>query len=752
MPDFTYRIAPADAVRSHIAGLILGGPASPLRLGAVSLHAHQLSAVTRLEAAIERFNGAMLCDDVGMGKTYVAIAVARRFAKVLVVIPAALAPMWHSALSRTGMQTDLITFEALSRADSKDRPTRPRRSHRYDLVIVDEAHHARNPRTNRYLALESLVRGAKVLLLTATPIHNRRDDLVAVLSLFLGSRAVAMTSAELALCVIRREQKQLKKSLPIPTVRPIVFHELPDSPAIVDELMNLPPPVPLRGGGVGGTLIGRGLVHQWASSEAALNEAVRRRVARAVAMCASLEAGTYPTAAELETWIYGDGALQLGFAEILAAPILDRSELLDAVRAHLTALERVRTRFSQATAIDAERSRTLTTIRQNDPQAKIVAFAQYSETVSMLFRRLTASGGIAMLTSHGARVAGGPLTRSDAICRFAPRATYSPEPAAAEAIDLLLTTDILSEGVNLQDARMVIHLDIPWTAARMEQRVGRVARLGSRHLHVDIHALRPPRSAAAVLSTETIVERKWRIARLVVGTAMATPAFESIDVGRDPESTTPVENTPAKTERLRSILQSWISDVPRTDLPALRNETVVASVEAAVNGFVALVSLNGAQHLVAGSHDRVSDDLATQIEVCGCVTACDIPTKATQLEDATALIQSWIATQTASSAAGLSESSAPHRRAAVARIDGAIESAPPQLRASRLAMAARARRVATAPLCAAAERDLANLLRSDLADGEWLAAIAGLETTMAQTKISSSEPSGIHALLLLTKR
>src|SRR5437762_7053666 len=113
----------------------------------------------------------------------------------------------------------------------------------------------------------------------------------------------------------------------------------------------------------------------------------------------------------------------------------------------------------------------------------------------MLFRRLARSGKVAMLTSPGARVAGGPLTRTEAITRFAPGATGSRNPTPAEAIDLLLTTDLISEGVNLQDADTVIHLDIPWTAARMEQRVGRVARLGSRHAEVRVHAIRPPLSA-----------------------------------------------------------------------------------------------------------------------------------------------------------------------------------------------------------------------------------------------------------------
>src|SRR5207253_5549494 len=162
-------------------------------------------------------NGALLCDDVGMGKTYVAIAIARRFSRRLVVAPAALASMWQNALAATGIDAAFVTFEALSRADARARHDKLERGAGFDLVIIDEAHHVRNPRTNRYFALESLARGARVLLLSATPIHNRRRDLAALLSLFLGSRAHSLTTAELALCVVRRGQKQLEKGLRIPT-------------------------------------------------------------------------------------------------------------------------------------------------------------------------------------------------------------------------------------------------------------------------------------------------------------------------------------------------------------------------------------------------------------------------------------------------------------------------------------------------------------------------------------------------------
>src|SRR6185436_5013125 len=126
-----------------------------------------------------------------------------------------------------------------------------------------------------------------------------------------------------------------------------------------------------------------------------------------------------------------------------------------------------------------------------------------------------------------------------------------------EEIELLLTTDLLSEGVNLQDANVVVHLDIPWTVARMEQRVGRVARLGSPHPEVIVHALRPPRSAAAVLSIESIVQRKWRGAKREIGTSAPSPKGLS-PAGVAGASDKSLESVPGKAERLRAVLENWM--------------------------------------------------------------------------------------------------------------------------------------------------------------------------------------------------
>lgn len=709
-------------MRALIAELILGDVPKASSLGQIELHPHQASALGRLSDALERFNGALLCDEVGMGKTYVAIAVARRFANSMVVTPAALAPMWRSALDRADSRADLLTFEALSRADIDDFRGRRRASQPRELVIVDEAHHVRNPRTNRYLALEHLVRGARVLLLSATPIHNRRHDLVALLSLFLGSRAATMTAAELTECVIRREQRHMDQSSPVPTVLPAVYHEVGDNPAVAQALMSLPPPVPLRDGGIAAALVGRSLLHQWASSDAALHEALRRRIARAIALCTSLEAGNYPTLREIEHWVYDDGALQLGFAELLSSPITGHVELLEGLRAHLAALQAINQRF-KTTALDASREDIVSRIRKSRSSAKIVAFSQYAETIAMLFRRLVRYGGVAALTSHGARVAGGPLTRAEVIARFAPLATGSRQPSRAERIELLLTTDLLSEGVNLQDADTVIHLDVPWTAARMEQRVGRVARIGSAHYEVHTHLIRPPSSAAAVLNGEPTIERKLTIARTE-------------------------EDTPLKVEQLRELLSGWRlgSEMSLAD----DSSFVVGATAASENGFIAAVTLDGRKHLVVGTAQVVTDDLNTQLRVCSLSAGSDAEVNGAAVLAAIDSLHSWCATQRAAAAAGVNASRALDRRELIAQIDRAIESAPPHQRSARLAVAALARKVVTAPQCADVERELEMMLHTGLPEEEWLAAVASLDTQQA----TRSEPEDghfyVHAIQLLT--
>ncbi len=507
--------------------------------------------------------------------------------------------------------------------------------------------------------------------------------------------------------------------------------------------MSLPPPLPVRDGGLGGVLIGRGLVHQWASSEAALREAVGRRIAKAAALTASLESGNYPTARELETWIYGEGALQLGFPELLSSPAEDAPALLVSVRSHYDALQEFHARHRTEVGLDNERADTLVEIRKAHPNARIVAFAQYAESVSMLFTRLAGTGGVAMLSARGGVVAGGKLTRDEVLDRFAPRASHAKPPPPAERIDLLLTTDLLSEGVNLQDAEVVVHLDVPWTAARMEQRVGRVARMGSLHPCVHVYFLRPPSSAAAVLRSELLVQKKWGTAKRTIGSSANAPFALQVDTG---EESSVLDSVPAKTERLRGILERWRR--PHTTSEPL--DAYVASVHARRSGFVAAVSVEDRPLVLSSISGCVSADLDSQIAACLLCEGDELETDPEAYGIAINQIQSWFEHHLASASAGVADSQSRARKRLLSRIDSAIQNAPPHVRSTRSRVAARARKIATRQHGAALEAELESLAHSTLPDKEWLDAVAGLEPARpAREQVAHPATLKIHAMLMM---
>jgi superfamily II DNA or RNA helicase len=162
------RLIAADPreVMRRMAEAYLAAPAITVELGEVCLAPHQVDAASLLLALLGEWGGAVLADATGFGKTFVAIAVARVMGPALVIAPAALRNMWKESLTRAGVVAGVESYERFSRGDFavSERPA---------LLVLDEAHHARNPRARRYAALADLAWGTKVLLLTATDSHNR---------------------------------------------------------------------------------------------------------------------------------------------------------------------------------------------------------------------------------------------------------------------------------------------------------------------------------------------------------------------------------------------------------------------------------------------------------------------------------------------------------------------------------------------------------------------------------------------------
>src|SRR5437870_8240921 len=175
-------VADAGAVVRRAARALLDLPEGPCGGWPSWLAGHQCPAAERLTAILDRYGGALLADAVGLGKSYVALAVAlARREPFALAVPAVLAPQWRALLAQHNTAARIITHESLSTRNYRLPPSPAP----YRLLLVDEAHRFRNPDTNRYRAIAKLVVGRRVLLVTATPVHNRMADLFHLFRLFL---------------------------------------------------------------------------------------------------------------------------------------------------------------------------------------------------------------------------------------------------------------------------------------------------------------------------------------------------------------------------------------------------------------------------------------------------------------------------------------------------------------------------------------------------------------------------------------
>ena len=103
---------------------------------------------------------------------------------------------------------------------------------------------------------------------------------------------------------------------------------------------------------------------------------------------------------------------------------------------------------------------------------KVLVFTQYAETAKYIYDNLRELGKVAVVSSKSEN-------RLGVVRRFSPRANNYQLNRGEEPIRILISTDILSEGLNLQDCGHVISYDIHWNPVRLIQRVGRVDRIGS---------------------------------------------------------------------------------------------------------------------------------------------------------------------------------------------------------------------------------------------------------------------------------
>ena len=576
------------------------------------LDRYQKEAYWALMKIARQHGGAFLCDGVGLGKTFVGLMLIERLVlhegkRVALFAPkAAREGVWEPHLRRwlphIGGGTDFSNLAVFNHTDLGRTGEFPERFRRItelaDVVVIDEAHHFRNPGRrgdpehdiprSRYYRLFDLLDSAErpktVFLLTATPINNRLTDFRHMTELFtrrdaayfartlgvnnlqayfnemektLRSRvghdqadaaehasdaeSILFSDAFFRHLVVQRSRAYARESqvrehgqaAAFPTRRdPQVaaysirktYGRMLDifETAFAKEspLFTLPMYYPLRW--YRGTnekidplehgrqkqvvgLIRTNFLKRFESSVAAFELSCDRLLRKLLAFL-EVHSDSDAEKRRLERWkrqnaevlqygprrqlqLWGDDAEEAEDEDVVPQELLDKVSCLDRADYNveemmtetLLDLDQIAKFLDEARKFEVkhdDKLRKLIRLLQSKALAdeKVLIFTEFADTARYLKRHLDEAGieGVEQVDSATQR------DRADVIQRFAPyyNGLSSAEVAQGgrEEIRVLISTDVLSEGLNLQDAARMINYDIHWNPVRLMQRIGRVDR------------------------------------------------------------------------------------------------------------------------------------------------------------------------------------------------------------------------------------------------------------------------------------
>ena len=300
--------------------------------------------------------------------------------------------------------------------------------------------------------------------------------------------------------------------------------------------------------------------------------------------------------------------------------------------------------------------------------------------------------------------------------------------------------------------------DLPWTPARLEQRVGRLARLGSPHAHVDVYALAPPVAAEVLLDVERRLRTKLDTAARAIGIAgsivppIAVPLAGASDEAVSPAAQaatrrgrleavrtagivamtgelgstgSPLAPNPMSPPELAATIRSVVSRWRTTGAQSGPGGPVCGIVQSPVPGFLAVCRMAERPLLIAAAGGPATDAPAT---VATAVTLADGGRPSPDVTASAAAIRAiaqWWSDRRASNDAGLSSMVGARLRLRVlARIARIIRRAPHHLRARMLALGDRARGAMMTTCGAGGEWVLGQLVDASLPDIAWLRTLA----------------------------
>lgn len=167
-----------------------------LRGNGYTPYRYQIDAVKQALSILDKTNGVIIADVVGLGKSIIASAIAKQMKKRgIVICPPGLigdkssSSGWKKYLEEFGLH-DWVVW---SRGDLKNAFEFTKRAKDIEVVIVDEVHWFRNQDSENYELLKNICRDKQVVLLTATPFNNRPGDILSLLKLFITPKQSSIT-------------------------------------------------------------------------------------------------------------------------------------------------------------------------------------------------------------------------------------------------------------------------------------------------------------------------------------------------------------------------------------------------------------------------------------------------------------------------------------------------------------------------------------------------------------------------------
>ena len=440
------------------------------------------------QTALRRFRGrGLLCDEVGLGKTIEAGLALKEYLlrqmaqRILIVTPPALVEQWREELAAKFNLPDFVTsadpeFRALGPAAWAQFPrviaslaTARRAEHRaqieslvYDLVIVDEAHHLKNRASVSWKFVNGLQK-KYLLLLTATPVENSLDELYNLITLLKPGQLKTPREFQRQF-VVQGDPRQPKNRGKLRELLADVM--VRHSRSQVASSAQLPP-------------------RRAHTLRLTLSPAERAFYDEVSGLIRALLTSTAPRVEEK-----AEPERKLSSAHRFTLQTLQREIGSSPLAARPTLLA-----LAESQALIAERGRLLALA---DGAAQMQTWAK-AEALEKLLASLRGDKGLNFVVYHGGL---GAAEKETAIRRFEDEA------------QVLLSTEAAGEGRNLQFCRVMVNFDLPWNPQRIEQRIGRIHRIGQMR-PVEIYNL----SATGTVEDYVldILDRKVNMFELVIG-------------------------------------------------------------------------------------------------------------------------------------------------------------------------------------------------------------------------------------------